>query len=182
MMRFLGRDDRPERRSEQLDAALAAALSAEPEAVRCEDGVPRYVHPKSYHALRWLDALDRSLIDALEQSARGIDSTDQQVVAALAPLVESLAVRLWAWVLCTEGCGLPFTDTEQDPEPPEWCSRLSPRDLIAFAAAHVRVNHTRTAIIAQAFPPEPGNQGNPVSRSRASLARTPTRKASRRRT
>jgi hypothetical protein len=81
-------------------------------------------------------------------------------------LVESLAVRLWAWVLCTEGCGLPFTDTEQDPEPPEWCSRLSPRDLIAFAAAHVRVNHTRTAIIAQAFPPEPGES----RQSRLSLA------------
>jgi hypothetical protein len=145
-----------------LDHAVADALAAVPERVRCDDGEERGVHPKSYHALRWLDSLDRQLSLVLAEAAREVETTADVAVDALSPLAESLCVRLWAWVLTERGPGLPFEDDDA-PEPPDWTQRLTPGDLIRFAEAHVRVNHKRNALIASAFPGEKGE-------SRLSLA------------
>jgi hypothetical protein len=160
-VRIMGRDEDGSafQRAKQarLDQALADALACVPESVRCDDGETRTVHPKSYHALRWLDSLDRQLSVVLEQASREVETTADYAVQALAPLAESLCVRLWAWVLTEKGPGLPF-DEEQAPEPPEWTKRLTAGDILHLAEAHVRVNHRRNAVIANAFPGEKGGE------------------------
>lgn len=151
LMRFLGRDDRPEKRDQITDAAVAAALACEPHAVHLSDGTTRHVYPKSYHALRWLDSLDRTLLLSQTAADQALDVPAQNAVTTLGPLVESLAVRLWAWVLTHPEPGLPF-DEQEAAEPPAWTATLSPLDLLTLVKAHGQVNATRNAIIAQAFP------------------------------
>lgn len=146
---------------DQLDAMLAAALARAPVPVTLAHGERVAVYPKSYHALRWLDTLDRSLVDA----ARAADEAEQLGAFIAFPLVESLAVRLWAWILTTEAPGLPFNEAAPD-EPPEWTLTLEAADLLQLAAAHTQVNATRLRLIAEAFPPERRDDGS----SRLSLA------------
>jgi hypothetical protein len=154
LMRFWGRTD-PDRHSARLDAALARQLGREPVQVRCESGRLLTIHPKSYHALRWLEALDR--VTLLTQTSRewALDSDDAKAAAMLAPVAESLAVRLWVWALTTDGPGVPFPDTGEAPDPPEWIASLTIHDLLAIAQAHFRVNMEDLAVIAKAFPAEP---------------------------
>jgi hypothetical protein len=141
-----------------LDQAVAEALAATPRLVALASGETRTVYPKSYHALRWLDALDRSLIDAatLAAQAEAADVPEQVKLATLAPLVESLAVRLWAWVLTAGGAdgpaGLPFDDDAAAPDPPAWTRALTPMDLLQLAQAHIAVNATRLRTITDGFP------------------------------
>lgn len=140
----------------RADGAIAAALAAEPASVTLSDGTVRTVQPKSYHALRWLDTLDHTVQGwaGLMASLRP-DAPEELKALALAPLAESLAVRLWAWVI-TEGlpdapAALPF-DEDAAPAPPAWTSRLTPEDLLTLARAHAEVNGHRLRIIAEAFP------------------------------
>lgn len=156
LVRMMGRTETRDA-DPAVDRAIAAALAHEPIGVACADGVTRAVHPKSYHALRWLDALDRSLLDIAPMIAALDDSVEATKVLSLAPLAESLAVRLWAWIITTGGAEgaatLPF-DEEQSPEPPDWTKALTPGDILALARAHAEVNARRLRIISEAFPAE----------------------------
>jgi len=157
LIRLMGRTEQRDADA-RVDAAVASALSAEPMRVTLSNGTAVAVYPKSYHALRWLDSLDRSVRDLVGLAATAqVDTSDAIKALALAPLVESLAVRLWAWVL-TEGsadapAALPF-DEATTPEPPAWTSMLAPEDLLLLARAHVEVNGRRLRIISDAFPSE----------------------------
>lgn len=135
-------DDR--RRAEQ---ALAAALSNEPVALTLEHGLLVAVYPKSYHALAWCDALDRSLTDVTEKAV----ALEDAEVATFVPLVRSLAARLWVWILTCREPGLPF-DEGAPPEPPAWTMQLTAEDLLAVLRAHVQVNRERIALVATLFP------------------------------
>lgn len=146
---------------DQMDATLAAALARAPVPVTLAAGDRVAVYPKSYHALRWLDTLDRSLLDA----ARLADEAEQLGAFIAFPLVESLAVRLWAWILTEETPGLPFNEAAPG-EPPAWTQSLEAADLLHLASAHAQVNATRLRLIAEAFPPERREDGS----SRLSLA------------
>lgn len=156
-------DERKARRDADLKAAITAALDEQPERVTLSvperEGTAWMVYPKSFHALQFLDTLDVALRE-LRLTALAVDAEpsekpeDATLAAALEPLIRSQAVRVWAWILTHEGCGLPFDERESDVEPPEWTKELSPQDLLALFAAHVSVNQTRLTIIAHAFPPE----------------------------
>lgn len=154
------RRKQPEIVGARVDEAMSAALARDAERVTFEDGVVRSVHAKSYHALRWLDSLDKSVTDAVIAVAEfGADAEAVKAMATL-PLIESLAVRTWVWVL-TEGsaesnASLPF-DESQPLNPPEWTKTLTPKDLLTVFRAHVRINVERLQIIANAFPPDPSN-------------------------
>ena len=145
---------------EQLNATLAAALAREPASVRLASGRRIGVYPKSYHALRFLDMLDTSMLDA----ARMIHEAEEMGASISYPLVESLATRLWVWILTHEEPGLPF-DEAKAAEPPEWTKSLEAADLITIADAHRHVNGTRCELIARAFPSDPRS-----AESRLSLA------------
>ena len=140
----------------QGDAAVARALAAEPQTVTLCSGEAVQVYPKSYHALRWLDTLDRAVRDwtALAGSLHP-DAPDELKLLALAPLAESLAVRVWAWILTAGSpaspAALPF-DEAVTSDPPAWTTQLTPEDLLTIARAHANVNGHRLRIIAQAFP------------------------------
>lgn len=140
--------------------AVAAALVSAPVLVTLSvAGAPRAVHPKSYHALRWCDSIDHALQGVVAQ-AHALEDAD---VRALAPLTESLAVRLWAWILTHPAPDLPF-DEQKAPEPPAWTAELTPDDLLVLLQAHLEVNRLRIARIALLFP------GDEARESRLSLA------------
>lgn len=161
LIRMMGRTE-TRAHDADIDRTLAAALAAEPQRVECADGVTRAVYPKSYHSLRWLDALDRSVVDLGRMLLELEDSEEATRALMVAPLAESLAVRLWAWTI-TEGgpdgpATLPF-DEAQAPEPPEWTKALTPGDVLSLARAHAEVNARRLRIISEAFPAEAGGSG-----------------------
>lgn len=138
--------------------ALALAGDGHPLTLSAPD-MPTAVYPKSYHALRFCESLDVALRRVVA-SAEQLEALDVQ---ALAPLAESLAVRLWAWILTHPEPGLPFDETAA-PEPPAWTTRLTPDDLLRLLAAHLEVNRIRITRIAQLFP------GEAATESRLSLA------------
>lgn len=139
---------------EEREAALAASLAAEPVRVRCDDGETRAVHPKGRHALGFLSALD--------QDFRAVSSAVAQLadhdVTFYGRLTESLAVRLWAWVLCTPGSELPFGDVLDPPDPPRWTEALTLRDIDALYAAHLQVHGRRLALMATWDDPDPDSK------------------------
>lgn len=143
---------------DEMDEALASALAEVPHPVVVA-GAARAVYPKSYHALRFLDMLDGELrlIHAAATAASEGANADELKVKVLAPMMESLAVRTWAWVLTSEGPELPFDEMADAVEPPEWTKTLSPDDLLALLRAHQEVHARRLAMIATMFPPEPGD-------------------------
>lgn len=149
-----GQGEPSKSRNHELEGALAAGLAEEPVAVACDDGVVRFVHPKSYHALAWLDSLDRQYL-ANAQAAAGVadlETVEDYRVHALAPLVSSLAVRLWLWILTSKGAGLPFDETAVHAKPPKWTETVTPEDLVKVFQAHLQVHQARLSIIARAFP------------------------------
>jgi hypothetical protein len=165
MVRLMGRSD-PARETQALDAALARQLAAQPLLVPMSDGETRGVYPKSYHALRFLDTLDRETVLVLDRAAEAnVDDLDGSMVVMLAPLAESLAVRLWMWVLTHPEPGLPFDDAGEMPDLPEWTKSVKASDVLALARAHAQVNHHDLQTIAAAFPQTGSN-----STSRLTLA------------
>ncbi|MDB4906363.1 MAG: hypothetical protein JWO05_1147 [Gemmatimonadetes bacterium] len=151
---------------EDLDAVLAAALEEQPELLPLDGGEVCSVYPKSLHALRTLDMLDVILghvaaeMRTLEALA-DIEGVTPEIrkARALAPVTESLAVRLWCWILTHEGPGLPYRDSEADPQPPEWTTRITPDDLLRLSQAHQRVNARRVRLLAGLLPPDPAAAG-----------------------
>lgn len=148
----------------ELDEALAQSLAEEPHPVPCADGVTRYVYPKGYHALRFLESLGGSLkaVAAEQQLATALDVLEDARVVALAPLVESWALRTWVWILASEGAELPFRDDEE-PVPPEWTARLTPEDLLRFGEAHLIVHRQRLAILSAGSPSPERPSGETLS-------------------
>lgn len=145
-----------------VSSAVAESLANAPHAVHLSVG-GRKVYPKSYHALRWLDCLDWTLRDVAQRSAALAAQAEQDPsvleARALAPLVESRAVRLWAWVLTHEGTGLPFDDADAErAEPPAWTRELTPEDLLRLAEGHVTVHAKRLKVLSEAFPADPSGE------------------------
>jgi len=165
LVRLMGRAE--QRDADGLvDAMVAASLANAAQRVVLASGQAMSVLPKSYHALRWLDALDSSLLGVLEKAqSAGEDAAD--VIRLTVPLLESLAVQLWAWVITTgmgdEPAALPFAEDDA-PTPPEWTRTLAPEDLLVLAQAHLAVNGRRLRVIAEAFP------SDTTSQSRLSLS------------
>lgn len=161
--RFELEQHRAAEQTARAQADVAAALVAEPVTVRLQAAdAPTAVYPKSYHALRFLDTLDHALRRVVTIAQEGEDVG----VEAFAPLVESLTVQLWAWILTHDGPELPF-DEQGDAEPPAWTRALTPDDLLTLLAAHLEVNRARVARIAQLFP---GDSREATHESRLSLA------------
>src|SRR5262245_39685172 len=86
LVRFMGRTDRGG--NAEANRALADALAAKAIPVQLRSGHSVSVYPKSYHALRWLDALDLSLKGALQLVVLEGTGNDFDKPAALAPLLE----------------------------------------------------------------------------------------------
>lgn len=151
-----------------LERTLAAALTDKPCPVECSDGETRFVYPKSYDTLRFLDQLDVELrvITAEWAVARESASSADAAIESLAPRMEATVVRLWAWILADSRAELPFAENEPLPELPDWTRRLTPEDLVSILRAHLEVNARRTQVIASAFPPDPDDRGG----SRLTLA------------
>lgn len=144
-----------------IAGVVAESLANAPHPVPLSVGV-RKIYPKSYHALRWLDCLDWTLRDVAQRAAalaaQAEDDPGVLEARALAPLVESRAVRLWAWVLTHEGTGLPFDDVTADQaEPPAWTRKLTPEDLLRLAEGHVQVHARRLKVLSEAFPGDPAS-------------------------
>jgi hypothetical protein len=143
------------REAARAESAVAAALSGSPVPVQLSEAAalasgPTAVYPKSYHALRYLDALDAALREVVALA----QSLDDAEVHAQALIVETAAVRVWAWILTHPAPGLPFEEVARDVTPPAWTGHLMPDDLVRLLEAHVEVNHARIRWIAQLFPPE----------------------------
>jgi hypothetical protein len=151
--------------SAEVDQAIADALSDRPQHVDCSDGETRCVYPKSYDTLRFLKSLDALLrfvgeewhLAEIEQDLTVKLSEGVSGVRLLAPRMESLAVRLWAWIVTHPTAALPFDETKKLPDPPKWTRQLAPEDLLKLFNAHVAVNVLRLRIIGAAFPPDPAS-------------------------
>lgn len=153
-------EDDPETAEQEtaaIDAAIARRSAAQPELVTLTNGNVVAVQPKGFHALSFLDFLEAQHrhVAAAAASALAAEDAESLKVVALYPLAQSLAVRVWAWILTSEGAGLPFPDDGTQLEPPAFTESLTAIDLIALYQAHVRVNLEDSATIARAFPSDP---------------------------
>src|SRR5690606_21780700 len=122
-----------------LDQVLHEALADTPVPVTLRCGEMVSVYAKSLDTLLWLEALDQDLVTAraqlaalVEAEATAPDAVPDPAVARarlLERLLNGLSLRLFAWVLCTEGPELPFAENEPDPEPPAWTRMLHVEDV-----------------------------------------------------
>lgn len=149
----------------EIDAAIARRSAAAPQPVRLTSGRTVAVYPKAYHALRYLDWLDAGLAAAGRLAATAQEQENAEALAVIRklPLAESLSVRVWAWILTTEGPGLPFRDDATDVVTPEWLETLTALDLVQLHRAHRTVNHDDISLIALAFPSDPRQSRLPLS-------------------
>ncbi len=144
--------------SERLEAVVRAAAARAPIAVSLSIG-ERCVYPKSAWALAFLDALDRiiepvaAVASQLGEALEGDASAD--TLRGMPALVQGTAWRTWAWILTSEGVGLPFPD-EGEITPPAYTAELLPEDLVRIWMAHHQLHYDATAIMALAMPHEPG--------------------------
>lgn len=136
---------------EEADAIVLDALRAEP--VRVElghteaDGSPTvvHVHPKSAHTLLSLNARDRVMQWLTERVGRLYQSHDPAHLALLARAQDEqlYQLRVFASVVCHEGPGSPYADSEERPTPAEWTRDLSPLDFLRVVNAHLELNSKR---------------------------------------
>lgn len=155
--RFFGRQETRQSRklgvAEQLAAVVHDAQSRTPIPVPLSIG-ERAVYPKSDHALRFLDALDATIDPIVAVAFDGETPPEFAIYSALA---KSLAWRTWAWILTHPGVRLPFNETGGI-EPPAWTLDLVPEDFLAIYVAHRELHSNAVQIMAEAFPPEPGQK------------------------
>lgn len=146
-------------RETEIDRVLAEAAADVPVMVAFDDGQIRGVYPKSYHALRWLDSLDAQQLGLMEAAAAAMtgDTHNVEQLLALAPLMDSLAVRLWFWILTHPHPDLPFDEEHAGAKPPKWTMRASPADRVRVFAAHMEVNHRRIRLMTSYFPSKSGH-------------------------
>lgn len=169
LARLMGRTEQQEHASEaeQTLARLAAedALRGAVQLVRLtdpdRDGKPRSVAvaPKSYHALVHITERDGYLGRlALDVSALAEASSGAAILTRGQAIQEmNYQHRVLCWIVCQEGCQLPFRDSEERPEPPAWTEALSPFDIVRIIEAHKLVNGVRLQLALRLLaPPEPG--------------------------
>lgn len=146
------------------DQVIHEALAETPVTVTLRNGLRVSVYAKSLDTLIFLEALDadlrtvhEDLLQLVEAEARGETSAAQTVF--LAALLNRLSLRLYWWVLTTEGPGLPFREDEASPTPPEWTAALHAEDVDALMRAHLQVNRNDLEFLAATFPSEPRADG-----------------------
>lgn len=141
------------------ESARVDAMVDRPVPVTLDSGEVVCVFPKGYVALEYLTWLDREVLRATELASALVfsESVEAHRAVSTVPLVRSLAVQLWAWILTVPPeDGVPFDPFRgEDPTPPAWTTTMSERDLIKLFQAHRAVNATRNALVAQLFPDEP---------------------------
>ena len=156
-----------------LAQILHEALADTPVAVQLRSGHMVHVYAKSLDTLIWLEALDADLATARAQLAGTLVDEALEDGAASSPvharllerLLTGLALRLFVWALTTEGPGLPFSERDENPEPPDWTRALHVEDIEALYRAHLQVNREDLDFIAAAFPADarPGGTRLPLS-------------------
>lgn len=156
LIRMQGRTERLRNADDVWQRALDQALADEPKRVDLTCGT-FHVYPKSAHALLTLDALDASLLGSIEAAAPALEQggAAAEAVRALFPRLQSIATRVWSWVITEPDPGLPFND-DTELEPPQWTGELAPEDLVALWLANRDVNGRRNATLAEAFPGDGG--------------------------
>ncbi len=147
VIRLLG-EDHHRRGSAQphTDAILLAALSAAPAYV--EQGAPLAplaVFPKGFRALLHLHARSARIAWLMERSAALTASASAEDLPLLERVQAELAYQhaVCAWVATHEGPGLPFSDRESRPTPPDVMANLDPQVLRAVLSAFMEVNWLR---------------------------------------
>lgn len=154
-----------------LSQVLHEALADTPVPVTLRSGEYVAVYAKSLDTLLWLEALDQDLVTARAQMQALVESAVADDAPAIAQtvflerLLTGLSLRLFVWTLTTEGPGLPFKESERDPEPPAFTKALQVEDVEALYRAHLQVNREDLAFIASAFPSDarPGSTRLPLS-------------------
>ena len=159
LARRCGEGAAPARAARPLAQVLHEALAETPVRVRLGSGTDIHIYAKSLDTLLFLEALDADLrtvqdqlLEVLDAEARGELSAAQ--TEFLASLLNRLALRLFVWVLSTAGPGLPFSEGETEPQPPEWTKVLTAEDVGAIMRAHLQLNREDLAFLADAFPSE----------------------------
>lgn len=148
-----------------LDIFRGAPIPAIME-VTDQHGVPRIrnVFPKSQHALLALELYDGDLgrlaaeYDALKHGAPSV------FAAAAGAVLHGIShcQRIFAWIICHDGPGLPFSDDELNPMPPDWTAELSPVDHLTLVTAHRRLG-ARLALALQLIEPAQEGKSRPGS-------------------
>lgn len=145
---------RAETASSELERAVRAAAARQPVPVSLSIG-ERMVYPKSAWALAFLDSLDAVVEPLVAAQLALVGTEDADAIRALPSLAKGLAWRTWAWVLLSEGVGLPFPD-EGVIEPPTWTEQLLIEDFLLIWKAHRQLHYEASVIMALAMPKEPG--------------------------
>ena len=147
----------------EADDAVSSALRNTPGrvellGVRQADGSPKYVYiyPKSFHALAYLAQRD-ALLQWLAERTITFHEASTERIEALDHFTRSYSEmeyqqRICAWIVCTEGVGLPFDESEQRPEPPEWTKQLDPMDIYRIMREHWVVNALRVQAVETLLP------------------------------
>lgn len=159
----VGRPAKP-RAGRALPQILHEALAETPAPVTLRSGQRVHVYAKSLDTLMFLEALDADLQSVLDQLhellAAESEAWDDPInrmlhetrARFLGTLNQRLALRLFVWTLTTEGAGLPFSEHEVDPAPPDWTAQLHVEDIEALFRAHVQVNRDDLEFLVAAFP------------------------------
>jgi len=131
-----------------------------------EHGVPRIrnVFPKSQHALLTLELYDGDL-GRLAAEYQALKQGPPAVFAAAAGAVLhgiSHCQRIFAWIICHEGPGLPFADDNLNPVPPAWTADLSPLDHLMLVQAHRQLG-ARLGLALQLIEPAQEGKSRPGS-------------------
>jgi hypothetical protein len=148
-----------------LENTVRAAAARQPVSVTLSIG-DRLVYPKSAWALSWLDSLDAIMrpVARLVTELADTQGAPDEELRGLTALTQGMACRTWAWILLTEGVGLPFP-SEGVIDPPEFTEHLLPEDYLAIFVAHRKLHFEAVAIMAAAMPDEERTE-----RSRLSLS------------
>lgn len=143
---------------EDADRMVLDALRAEPVRVKLAHppaGVPSplFAHPKSLDTYLRIHGLDTQLAwltcqyhKATPVVSRGAASP--ALVTAYPKLLDGMAytTALLCWIITHAGPGMPYADTDLDPEPPAWTRALEPWDVIRILDGH-RSHHARLAAV-----------------------------------
>jgi len=158
-------ENKPAQGSQRAVAERAArdALRGAPEIFLDDAGKARTVHPKSWHALVTLASIQGRLLRSAQLFAR-LEGAPADVYAVHAPAVLEASdyfQRLAVWIVTHPEPGLPYPDSEPEPELPSWTLVLSPGDLVRAQECHHLVNGARIQLVTLLLHPaeRPDDQG-----------------------
>jgi hypothetical protein len=149
-----------------LAQVMHEALADTPIVLDLSGGERVAVHPKSLDALLMLEALDAGIEQLLKDMAvvLAVETSElseddaiawnkQRAAAQLsAAMLKRKSLQLFVWILIHEGPGLPFSETDADPDAPPVVKTLTGDDLAAIVTAHLMVNRRDIDFLAAAFP------------------------------